>query len=59
MNLEIEISKELKRRILRIVKMSATGKGHLLEESDQIILFHWVRNMHDPVYDFVPKKYRK
>ncbi len=40
MNLEIEISKELKRRILRIVKMSATGKGHLLEESDQIILFH-------------------
>lgn len=59
MNLEIELDRALKKRILRIVKMSAAGKGHLLEESDQIILFHWVRNMNDPVYDFVPKKYRK
>lgn len=59
MNLEIELDRALKKRILRIVKMSATGKGHLLEDSDQIILFHWARNMNDPVYDFVPKKYRK
>ena len=59
MNLEIELDRALKKRILRIVKMSAAGKGHLLDDSDQIILFHWVRNMNDPVYDFVPKKYRK
>ena len=59
MNLEIELDRALKKRILKIIKMSAAGKGHLLEDSDQIILFHWVRNMNDPVYDFVPKKYRK
>lgn len=40
MNLEIELDKALKKRILRIIKMSAAGKGHLLEDSDQIILFH-------------------
>ena len=59
MSLDIELSKELKQRILRIVKASAKGEGHLLDDSDQIILFHWVRNMNDPVYNFVPKKYRK
>jgi hypothetical protein len=58
MNLEIEISRELKRRILQVIKKSYYGQGHLLDEGDAIILFHWVRFQDDPVYDFVPKKYR-
>lgn len=58
MNLEIEISRELKRRILQIIKKSYYGQGHLLDEGDAIILFHWARFQDDPVYDFVPLKYR-
>lgn len=59
MNLEIEFSRSLKRKIRRIIKMSATGKGYLLDKNETIMLFHWVRYMHDPAYSFVPKKYRK
>ena len=50
---------ELRKRILTIIKRSYKGETHLLEENDQIILFHWVRHMNDPMYEFVPKKYRK
>lgn len=50
---------ELRKRILTIIKRSHKGETHLLDDSDQIILFHWVRHMNDPMYEFVPKKYRK
>ena len=58
MDLEIEFSGHLKHRILNIIKRSWNGETHLLEESDTIMLFHWVRHMDEPMYDFVPKKYR-
>lgn len=58
MDYEVEFSKQLKHRILKIVKRSYKGEGHLLSESDMIILFHWIRHMDEPIYDFVPKKYR-
>lgn len=55
---EIEFDESLKERVLNIVRRSWNGETHLLEESDTIILFHWVRHMRDSMYDFVPKKYR-
>ena len=58
MNLEIEIGRDLKKRILQIIKKSYNGQGHLLDESDTVILFHWVRHMDDPLYSFVPKRFR-
>lgn len=58
MELEVEFSRELKHRILNVIKRAYKGEGHLLDEGDVIILFHWVRNQNSPVYDFVPKKYR-
>ena len=55
---EPEFDRTLKERVLNIVKRSWNGETHLLDESDTIILFHWVRHMNDPMYEFVPKKYR-
>ena len=52
-----EFNQDLKDRILRIIKTSLKGSGGLTE-SDIVILFHWVRHQNDPVYDFVPKRYR-
>ena len=58
MESEYEFSEDLKQRILNIIRRSWNGEMHLLEEGDSIILFHWVRNMNDQIYSFVPKKYR-
>lgn len=53
------VDAELKKRILTIIKRSHRGEAHLLDKGDKIILFHWAQHMNEPMYDFVPKKYRK
>lgn len=56
--MEEQLSPELQKRILKIIK-TANGKNpSSLSKSDVIILFHWVRHRNDPLFDFVPKKYR-
>ena len=47
-----------RQRLLRVIKDSLNGNTMNLTNSDVIILFHWVRNQNDPMYSFVPKKYR-
>ena len=58
MELEVEFSRELKQRILTVIRKSYKGEGHLLDDGDAVLLFHWVRNQDSPLYDFVPEKYR-
>lgn len=58
METEIVLSRDLKKRIIQIIKRSYNGQGHLLTEGDAIILFHWVRHQDDPLYSFVPKRFR-
>ena len=55
--LDLHFTKEYKSDLIRIIKTSL--KGESLSDRDTIILFHWARNMNDPAYSFVPKKYRK
>ena len=49
-------NKEFKQNLIRIIKASLNNES--LTESDITILFHWVRHQNDPMYRFVPKKYR-
>lgn len=57
--MEDELNKELQEKILDIV-VRATKQGCSgLSQSEVIILFHWVRHRNDPIYSFIPKKYRK
>ena len=56
---EIEFNEELKKKVIDIVKRSHKFKGDTFDDSEVVILFHWVRHMHEPMYDFVPKKYRR
>jgi hypothetical protein len=57
--MEEELSKEVKEKILDIV-IRATERGCSgFSQSEAIILFHWVRHRNDPIYSFVPEKYRK
>lgn len=55
--LDLHFTEEYKSDLLRIIKASL--KGDSLSDREVTILFHWVRNMNDPAYGFVPKKYRK
>ena len=55
--LNLHFTKEYKSDLIRIIKASL--KGELLSNREVTILFHWSRNMNDPAYGFVPKKYRK
>lgn len=57
--MDFEIPEYLKDKLLYIVRRAWRGETYLLDESEKIILFHWVRNMHHPAYDFIPKKYRR
>jgi hypothetical protein len=54
--LDIKFDKDTKERIIKIIKNSLSGIS--LNNSEAIMLFHWVRHKDDPVYRFVPKKYR-
>lgn len=57
--MEDKLNKETKEKILDIV-VRATEQGCSdLSKSETIILFHWVRHRNDPIYSFIPKKYRK
>lgn len=55
--LNLQLTQEFKDNLIRIIKASL--KGESLNIHEVTILFHWARHKDDPVYSFVPKKYRK
>lgn len=54
--MEYTLDKEYQKKVIKIIKNSLAGNK--LADGEIFILFHWVRNMDDPVYDFVPKRLR-
>lgn len=55
--MEPEFDEGFKKRLISIIKKSLSGK--ITESSDAAILFHWVHNVNDPMYEWVPEKYKK
>lgn len=55
--LNLQPTQQFKDDLIRIIKASL--KGESLTVSEVTILFHWARHKDDPMYSFVPKKYRK
>lgn len=53
-----QLSPELQKQILRIIKTANSKNVSSLTKSEVIILFHWVRYRNEPRFNFVPKKYR-
>lgn len=57
--MEDELTKETKEKILDVVVRASKHGCSGFSQSEVIILFHWVRHRNDPIYSFIPKKYRK
>jgi hypothetical protein len=54
--LDYTFDKEYQKKVIKIIKASL--KGDRLADGEIYILFHWVRNMNEPIYSFVPKRLR-
>ena len=54
-----ELDKETKKRLLNIIRQAAEYHYDNFSQGDVVMLFHWVRYKDDPIYSFVPEKYRK
>lgn len=52
----MKVTKEFEQNLIRIIKASLNGD--YLSGADTTLLFHWVRHQDDPMYSFVPKKYK-
>lgn len=52
----MEFDEDFKERLLKIIKNASEGK--LDSNSDAAILFHWLRNINDPMYAWVPDEYK-
>lgn len=57
MGIGCEFDEDFKARLIGIIKASLSGVR--LSDADAIILFHWVRNVNDPAYEWVPDEYKK
>ena len=55
--MELEFDEEFKERLIEIIEKANVGK--IENNSDAAILFHWVRHVNDPMYSWVPDKYKK
>jgi len=55
---EINFSIQQKNELIKIIECVLSGKPELTNRQASI-LFHWVRNVNDPAYAWVPKKYKK
>ena len=56
----MRVSKEFKERVLDILnKAENPDTISKLGMSEIILLYHWKRHKDDPMYKFVPKKYRR
>ena len=53
---EIELTKGFRKQLISIIKKSL--KSQKLSDREIIMLFHWVRNQDNPIYNFVPKRFR-
>ncbi len=55
--MEIELDDDFKERLINIIEKASVSK--IENDSDAAILFHWVRHVNDPMYSWVPDKYKK
>lgn len=60
MDTEFEFDDMMKERLLNLIEATSKGDRQVqLSSADAALLFHWKLHMNDPIYSFVPKKWRK
>ena len=52
----VKYTEEFRKNLISIIKRSL--KNEKLKDYEVVMLFHWVRNQDNPIYSFVPKRYR-
>lgn len=55
--MDVEFDDEFKKRLISIIKKARSGR--LDDYAEAAMLYHWVNNADDPIYAWVPDKYRR
>ena len=55
-----ELDKDLQKEYLELIKKCASASNGIeLSNREMAMLYHWIRHVNEPMYDFVPEVYRK
>jgi hypothetical protein len=54
----MEYTEDYKIELIKIIEAANTGQADLTNR-EAAMLFHWIRNINEPEYSWVPDKYKK